>query len=62
MNPSKRMCDPQEIADLSIFLTSAKADYINGTIVRIDGGEWLKNQGEFSFLTNLPFYEKLFKK
>ena len=62
VNPSQRMCDPQEIAELSLFLTSKKADYINGTIVRIDGGEYIKNQGEFSFLTNLPFYEKLFYK
>ena len=62
VNPSQRMCDPREIADLSLFLTSKKADYINGTIVRIDGGEYIKNQGEFSFLTNLPFYEKLFRK
>lgn len=62
VNPSKRMCDPREIADLSIFLTSEKADYINGTIIKIDGGEWVKNQGEFSFLTNIPFYEKIFLK
>jgi 2,4-dienoyl-CoA reductase len=62
INPSKRMCDPREIADLSIFLTSRKADYINGEIVRIDGGEFIKNQGEFSFLTNIPFYEKIFLK
>ena len=62
VNPSKRMCNPQEIADLALFLTSKKADYINGTIVNIDGGEYIKNQGEFSFLTNIPFYEKLFKK
>ena len=56
------MCEPREIADLAMFLTSKKADYINGTIVTIDGGEYIKNQGEFSFLTNLPFYEKLFRK
>ena len=62
VNPSKRMCNPQEIADLAMFLTSKKADYINGTIVNIDGGEYIKNQGEFSFLTNIPFYEKLFNK
>ena len=60
VNPSKRMCNPQEISDLALFLTSNKADYINGEIVRIDGGEWIKNQGEFSFLTNIPFYKKLF--
>ena len=62
VNPSKRMCDPREIADLAIFLTSEKSDYINGEIIRIDGGEWIKNQGEFSFLTNIPFYERLFRK
>jgi enoyl-[acyl-carrier-protein] reductase (NADH) len=56
------MCNPQEIADLALFLTSKKADYINGSIIRIDGGEYIKNQGEFSFLTNIPFYDKLFTK
>ena len=61
VNPSKRMCNPIEIAELALFLTSNKADYINGTIIKIDGGEWIKNQGEFSFLTNIPFYEKLLK-
>ena len=62
VNPSKRMCDPREIAELATFLTSEKADYINGEIIKIDGGEWIKNQGEFSFLTNIPFYGNLFKK
>ena len=62
VNPSQRMCDPQEIADLALFLTSKKADYINGSIIRIDGGEYIKNQGEFSFLTNIPFYDKIFTK
>ena len=58
-NPSGRMAKPSEISDLALFLTSNKADYINGEIIKIDGGEWIKNQGEFSFLTNMPFYKKL---
>ena len=62
VNPRNRMCKQEEIAELSLFLTSKKADYINGEIVRIDGGEYIKNQGEFSFLTNIPFYNKLFRR
>ena len=62
VNPSQRMCNPNEIAKLSLFLTSNDADYINGEIVRIDGGEYIKNCGEFNFLTNIPFYNKLFNK
>ena len=62
VNPSGRMCHPDEIAELAKFLTSAKADYINGEIIRIDGGEYIKNSGEFNMFTNIPKYERLFKK
>ena len=61
-NPSERMCSPYEISDLALFLTSDKSNYINGSIVRIDGGELIKNQGEFSFISNIPFYKNLFFK
>lgn len=61
-NPRKRMCDPDEISNLAMFLTSEYADYINGEIVRIDGGELNKNSGEFNFVTNIPYYEKFIKK
>ena len=54
-NPSKRMCTPDEISQLAIFLTSNYGSYINGEIIKIDGGEIVKNSGEFNFLTNLPF-------
>ena len=57
-NPRKRMATQKEICDLSMYLTSDKADYINGEIVRIDGGEVVKNSGEFNFLTNIPFYRR----
>ncbi|MCT4383285.1 3-oxoacyl-ACP reductase [Leuconostoc suionicum] len=36
--PAKRWAAPQEVADLTMFLTSPQADYINGTVVPIDGG------------------------
>ena len=35
----KRYGDPKEVANLVSFLVSDKADYINNTIIRIDGGQ-----------------------
>lgn len=61
-NPRHRMCDPNEISELAMFLTSKHGDYINGEIVRIDGGELNKNSGEFNFMTNIPYFDKLIKK
>ena len=60
VNPSGRMCNQEEISNLAMYLTSNKASYINGEIIKIDGGEYIKNSGEFNFLTNIPFYNKLF--
>ncbi|AVK63617.1 3-oxoacyl-ACP reductase [Lactobacillus sp. CBA3606] len=39
--PAKRWAQPQEVADLTLFLASRHADYIHGTVVPIDGG-WLE--------------------
>jgi NAD(P)-dependent dehydrogenase (short-subunit alcohol dehydrogenase family) len=36
--PGKRPAEPEEVADLMVFLASARAAYITGTIVTIDGG------------------------
>lgn len=36
--PGKRPATPEEVADLTMFLASARAGYITGTIVTIDGG------------------------
>lgn len=36
--PQKRLGTPEEVAELVTFLLTSKAQYINGEIVRIDGG------------------------
>ena len=54
-----RMCNPTEISNLAMFLTSDYADYINGEIIRIDGGELNKNSGQFNFITNIPMWDKI---
>ena len=48
--PLKRVGDHQELANLAAYLLSDYASYITGEVVTIDGGEWLKNGGEFSHL------------
>jgi NAD(P)-dependent dehydrogenase (short-subunit alcohol dehydrogenase family) len=36
--PQERYAQPEEVADLIVFLASARASYISGTVVTIDGG------------------------
>lgn len=48
--PLKRVGDHRELANLAAYLMSDFSAYINGEVITIDGGEWLKNGGEFSFL------------
>ena len=40
--PIKRWLDPQEVADISLFLASGKAAAMQGEIIKIDGGWSLK--------------------
>ncbi|HEY9550432.1 MAG TPA: hypothetical protein VIR45_13110 [Kiloniellaceae bacterium] len=39
----------RELADLAAFLLAGGSAYINGEVVTIDGGEWLKGAGQFSW-------------
>lgn len=36
--PLKRMAEPREIADVIVFLASARASYVSGAAVSVDGG------------------------
>lgn len=48
--PLKRVGNHQELANLAAYLMSDYSAYINGEVITIDGGEWLRNGGEFSHL------------
>lgn len=52
--PLKRVGQHQELANLAAYLMSDYASYINGEVITIDGGEWLRNGGQFSHLELLP--------
>lgn len=52
--PLKRVGEHQELANLAGYLMSDYSAYINGEVITIDGGEWLRNGGEFSHLENIP--------
>jgi NAD(P)-dependent dehydrogenase (short-subunit alcohol dehydrogenase family) len=52
--PLKRVGDHQELANLAAYLVSDFSAYINGEVVVIDGGEWLKGAGQFNLLEAVP--------
>jgi NAD(P)-dependent dehydrogenase (short-subunit alcohol dehydrogenase family) len=62
--PLKRVGHHQELANLTAYLMSDFSGYINGEVITIDGGEWLRNGGEFSHLEAIPenMWDELDKK
>src|SRR5947199_8873821 len=50
--PLKRFGTPREIADAAVYLMSDGAGYVTGDCLTVDGGEWLRNGGEFSYATD----------
>ncbi|GAB3648009.1 SDR family oxidoreductase [Echinicola sediminis] len=58
-NPAKkvplgRVGEHQELANLAAYLVSDFSSFVNGEVMTIDGGEWLKGAGEFSHLDQIP--------
>jgi enoyl-[acyl-carrier-protein] reductase (NADH) len=52
-NPLRRFGTVEELANLAAFLVSDGSAYINGEVIRMDGGELLQGAGEFSALGRL---------
>lgn len=45
MSPLKRLCTPEEIADVCVFLSSPLSRYVNGATLPVDGGGRLRSGG-----------------
>ena len=52
--PLARVGDHQELANLAAYLVSDFSAYVNGEVVTLDGGEWLKGAGQFNMLEQIP--------
>ncbi|WP_062060777.1 SDR family oxidoreductase [Aquimarina longa] len=52
--PLARVGDHQELANLAAYLVSDFSAYVNGEVVTLDGGEWLKGAGQFNLLEQIP--------
>jgi NAD(P)-dependent dehydrogenase (short-subunit alcohol dehydrogenase family) len=53
-HPMQRFGEHAELANLAAFLLSPQAGYINGDCVTIDGGQWLRQGGQFNDLLEAP--------
>ncbi len=51
--PLGRVGEHRELADLAAYLAADGSGYVNGEVITIDGGEWLKGAAQFSILENL---------
>ena len=51
--PLGRVGEHQELANLAAYLISDFSSFMNGEVVTIDGGEWLKGAGEFNMFERL---------
>jgi NAD(P)-dependent dehydrogenase (short-subunit alcohol dehydrogenase family) len=52
--PLKRFGEHEELANLASYLMADESGYMNGEVVTMDGGEWLKGAGQFNSLEKIP--------
>ena len=52
--PMKRYGHHQELANLAAYMISDYSGYMNGEVVTLDSGEWIKNAGQFNKLEKIP--------
>lgn len=48
--PIGRVGEHQELANLAAYIVSDFGAYLNGEVITLDGGEWLKGAGQFNNL------------
>jgi len=53
-HPMQRFGKHEELTNLAAFLISPQAAYINGDCITIDGGQWLRQGGQFNDLLDVP--------
>ena len=53
-HPMQRFGRHEELANLAVFLLSPQAGYMNGDCVTLDGGQWLRQGGQFNDLLDVP--------
>ena len=51
--PLGRVGRHEELTNLAAYLMAEQSGYINGEVVTIDGGEWMKGAGQFSLMEHL---------
>jgi NAD(P)-dependent dehydrogenase (short-subunit alcohol dehydrogenase family) len=52
--PLKRVGEHQELANRAAYSVSEFSAYVNGEVITIDGGEWLKGAGQMNLLEDVP--------
>ncbi len=52
--PLKRFGKHEELANLASYLMADESGYMNGEVVTMDGGEWLKGAGQFNAFEKMP--------